>query len=177
MKIISIGEIVWDVFEDSESIGGAPLNFAINANRLGHDLCFISAVGEDDRGDKALQYVTDSGLSIKFIKQIKGFSTGYVDVAIDREDGNTSYVIHRPAAYDFPALSLEQLNKIRSFAPDWIYFGTVQQMSDIARDLRKNLVELNPRAKRFYDMNLRSGNYTKELIKELLMETSILKGT
>lgn len=93
------------------------------------------------------------------------------------DDRNIAYVIHRPAAYDFPTLSLEQLNDIRFFTPDWIYFGTVQQMSNVARELTRRLVELNSGTKRFYDMNLRNGNYTKELIKELLIESSILKGT
>ena len=54
MRIISVGEILWGVYENVEHIGGAPFNFSVHANRLGHKVYFISAVGEDDRGDCAL---------------------------------------------------------------------------------------------------------------------------
>ncbi len=27
-RIVSIGEVLWDVFPDSEKLGGAPFNFA-----------------------------------------------------------------------------------------------------------------------------------------------------
>lgn len=42
MKIISMGEILWDVLDHEECLGGAPFNFAVDARRLGHDV-FLSA--------------------------------------------------------------------------------------------------------------------------------------
>jgi len=83
--------------------------------------------------------------------------------------------IHRPAAYDFHSLTSEQINNIISFKPDWLYFGTVQQISTVALELTRNLIELLPKTRCIYDMNLRSGHYTKDLVKELLMSSSILK--
>lgn len=68
MRIISIGEILWDIYENEEHIGGAPFNFSVHAKRLGHEVYFISAVGEDKRGKEALQYIHDYGLSTKFVK-------------------------------------------------------------------------------------------------------------
>ena len=59
MRIISIGEILWDVYENEEFIGGAPFNFSVHANRLGHEVYFISAVGKDTRGDSALLCISD----------------------------------------------------------------------------------------------------------------------
>ena len=35
MQVLSVGEILWDVFPGSELLGGAPLNFPANAVRLG----------------------------------------------------------------------------------------------------------------------------------------------
>jgi sugar/nucleoside kinase (ribokinase family) len=35
MEVLSVGEILWDVFLDRELLGGAPLNFSVNAVRLG----------------------------------------------------------------------------------------------------------------------------------------------
>lgn len=47
MAIVSIGAVLWDVFDSAERIGGAPFNFSAHARKLGHDVVFISAVGED----------------------------------------------------------------------------------------------------------------------------------
>src|SRR5580692_1094193 len=68
VKIVSIGEILWDVFPDAERLGGAPFNFTVNAHRLGHEVRFISAVGQDDRGLRALNRVTRLGLSVAFVR-------------------------------------------------------------------------------------------------------------
>ena len=36
MNIISIGEVLWDVFGDTEHLGGAAFNFGAHAKILGH---------------------------------------------------------------------------------------------------------------------------------------------
>ena len=174
MRIISIGEILWDVYKNEEFIGGAPFNFSVHANRLGHEVYFISAVGGDTRGNRALRCISAYGLSTKFIDIVRDYPTGHVDV-IKKKDGQPSYIIHRPAAYDFPSLTAEQINDIISFQPDWIYFGTIQQMSAVACELSSRLIELLPKTKRFYDMNLRKGNFSPELLKDLLNKSSIVK--
>src|SRR5208337_4798573 len=38
LKLLTIGEILWDVFDDFETLGGAPLNFSIAAQRLGNQV-------------------------------------------------------------------------------------------------------------------------------------------
>jgi fructokinase len=40
MTIVSIGEILWDVYPDSSRLGGASFNFAVHARRLGHRVIF-----------------------------------------------------------------------------------------------------------------------------------------
>jgi fructokinase len=85
------------------------------------------------------------------------------------------YAIHRPAAYDFPALSPAEFDALLSPAPDWIYFGTLQQMSAPANALILKLLSAAPAAKRFYDLNLRVNSYTPELVRTLARHTNILK--
>jgi fructokinase len=60
-------------------------------------------------------------------------------------------------------------------APDWIYFGTLQQMSAPAHDLTLRLLASAPLAKRFYDINLRIGSFTPELIQRLARHADVLK--
>lgn len=174
MKIISLGEILWDVLPDAEHLGGAPFNFAFHAHTLGHEVCFVSATGTDPRGDLALQKITAANLSPRFIRRVPGHPTGIVMVTIESAAA-PQYRIHRPAAYDFPALDSVQLNDLLTPAPDWIYFGTLQQMSPQAHALTKSILAQSSHAKRFYDLNLRNDSYTPKLVLDLARHTNVLK--
>ncbi len=174
MKIIAIGEVLWDILPDAEHLGGAPFNFALHARNLGHDVSFISAVGNDDRGRRALDRMEQAGLPSRFIHRISDHPTGTVTVSFDPSLG-PQYRIHRPAPYDFPALSATDLSALVTPPPDWIYFGTLQQMSRQARDLTQRLLDAVPAARRFYDVNLRVRSYTPELVRTLIQQTHVLK--
>jgi len=174
MKIVSVGEVLWDVLPSTEHLGGAPFNFAWHAHNLGHQVCFISAVGDDPHGNQALKQMAGVGLSTRFIRRVPDHPTGTVTVAMNPL-GLPHYTIHRPAAYDFPALDPSDLDTLLHPAPDWIYFGTLQQMSAPAHDLTLRLLASAPSAKRFYDINVRTNSFTPELIRTLAHHADVLK--
>jgi fructokinase len=174
MKILSIGAILWDVFHESELIGGAPLNFSAHASKLGHEVLLVSAIGNDARGKRALERLAELGLSPRFVRSVQGVATGTVTVSLD-ENGNPSYRIHRPAAYDFPYLAGADLEAISSERPEWIYYGTLEQLSPSVRELTQMLIARNPFAERFYDVNLRKDSYRSDLVLELMYEASVVK--
>jgi len=174
MKIVSVGEVLWDVLPSTEHLGGAPFNFAWHAHNLGHQVCFISAVGDDPHGNQALKQMAGVGLSTRFIRRVPDHPTGTVTVAMNPL-GLPHYTIHRPAAYDFPALDPSDLGTLLHPAPDWIYFGTLQQMSAPAHDLTLRLLAAALTAKRFYDINLRTNSFTPELIRTLAYHADVLK--
>jgi fructokinase len=174
MKIISIGEVLWDVIGETEHLGGAPFNFAAHAKRLGHEVLFISAVGKDERGDRILQRMKAMNLATRYVARVPEYSTGHVTVNLDAA-GQPSFVIHRPAAYDFPELTASDRESLLSPPPDLIYFGTLQQMSAQAKELTLQVLQSNPHARRFYDVNLRSGCYNPQLLRELIAHATILK--
>ena len=89
--------------------------------------------------------------------------------------GLPRYAIHRPAAYDFPALGPAEFDALLNPAPDWIYFGTLQQMSTPAHDLTLKLMAAAPAAKHFYDINLRVDSFTPELVRMLARHAHALK--
>jgi len=174
MKIVSIGEVLWDILPEAEHLGGAPFNFALHAHHLGHEVCFVSAVGEDPRGDGVLDQMAQSGLSTRFIHRAPDHPTGTVTVATD-SSGLPQYQIHRPAAYDFPALGQPAVDALLTPAPDWISFGTLQQMSAAAHELTMKLLANTPTARRFYDVNLRANSFTPDLVRTLALQAHILK--
>jgi fructokinase len=174
VKIVSIGEVLWDILPSTEYLGGAPFNFAWHAHNLGHKVCFISAVGDDQYGNKALEQIAESGLPARFIRRMPEYPTGTVTVAMDAL-GLPHYAIHRPAAYDFPALGPAESDALLNPSPDWIYFGTLQQMSVPAHELTLKLMAAAPGAKRFYDINLRVDSFTPELVRTLARHAHVLK--
>ena len=174
MKIVAIGEVLWDILPEAEHLGGAPFNFAWHAHNLGHDVSFISAVGNDDRGRRALELMEHAGLSTSFLCRTSDHPTGTVTVSFDPSLG-PQYRIHRPAAYDFPALNPADLSALLTPPPGWLYFGTLQQMSAPARDLTRRLLDATPAARRFYDVNLRVESYTPELVRTLIQQAHVLK--
>jgi fructokinase len=174
MKIISLGEILWDILPEAEHLGGAPFNFSLHARNLGHDVSFISAVGNDDRGRRALELMEQAGLSTRFVRRTSDYPTGTVTVSFDPSLG-PQFRIHRPAAYDSPDLSPADLSALLTSPPGWIYFGTLQQMSASARDLTRRLLDAAPAARRFYDVNLRTDSYTPDLVRILIRQTHVLK--
>lgn len=174
MNAVSIGEVLWDVFGETHHLGGAPFNFAAHLTRLGNSVCFVSGVGLDSFGQRILQEMERLQLSTRFVTSVPDQTTGRVTVTIDA-DGQPQFVIHRPAAYDCVQLTSQQLHELSALAPEWIYFGTLLQTNPSARRVTDTLLSSLPRAKRFYDVNLRPGSYTPKLVRDLLEQATVIK--
>jgi fructokinase len=168
VNLLSIGEILWDLIGNERYLGGAPFNLAVQARRLGHNVAFVSAVGDDELGHAAIAAAQAQGISADYIATVPGVPTGTVTVALDFA-GQPSFTIHRPAAYDrIPAHPI-------AFDPDWICFGTLLQTAPAMRQLVRGLLDAFPGARRFYDVNLRPGSYTAELVADLLRVATVVK--
>ena len=98
---------------------------------------------------------------------MKDAPTGTVSVMVDAQ-GQPSYVLHRPAAYDFAALPEEP---DMPEWPEWLYHGTLHFMEPRIYALR----HCYPDARRFYDINLRKDSYTAPLVMELLHLADVVK--
>lgn len=174
MKIVSVGEILWDVFDDSEFLGGAPLNFSAHSHRLGSQVALVSAVGEDERGRRTLSAINSLGLCTDLIATTTEKPTGIASVMID-DSGNATFTISRPSAYDFVKADDALLSAISAFNPDWIYFGTLAQTEMDSECRLHRILESCPTASRFYDMNLRAGHWNLPLIQRLCHAATVLK--
>ena len=165
-SILVLGEVLWDVFEHSSALGGAPLNFAAHAKRLGYDALLISAVGADSLGNAARQEIAALGLDTSFLQTSRRYPTGTARVSVGPED-RTCFVIERPAAYDAISIREDQIAQIIRRTPACFYYGTLFACTPEGRVVLDRLLDALPAATRFYDLNLRPGNYSAQLVIEM----------
>src|SRR5689334_20241006 len=148
--VLAIGEVLWDVLPDSMCLGGAPLNFAAHLQRLGHHPLLISAVGNDELGERAARAIASLGLDTTLLRRSAEWKTGTATVALDAA-GQPSFHIERPAAYDDVALSGSDLQAMRELPPGWLYYGTLFASRSEPMAALRSIMQALPAAKRFYD--------------------------
>ncbi len=175
-NIVALGEVLWDVFEDLnvKKLGGAPLNFVAHASRLGNQAKLISSVGDDELGRDALALIRSFGVSADLIPVSTSLPTGVARVWLGK-DGQVSFKIERPAAYDGVVLRPEDLAMLRDWAPNWLYFGTLFAFNGNARNTLYTLAAALPHCRKFYDLNLRTNNYSPEIVLELMRFADVAK--
>jgi fructokinase len=174
MRIISVGEILWDVIGGSEYLGGAPFNLCAHLANLGHQAFFVSAVGSDDRGRRALERAKELGIDIQYVNVTQQAPTGISEVTLN-DEGHGEHKLLRPAAYDFVQLTEDQRLALAGEQPAWLCYGTLAQMEPNPRRLTQLLMEENRTAKRFYDVNLRPKSWTSGLLNDLCREANAIK--
>lgn len=174
LHIVSIGEILWDIIGPAEYLGGAPLNFAVHARKLGHEVFMVSGVGDDERGQRALEALRQYGVSPDFVQVRRGKRTGTAEVQLE-PDGRPLFRIVRPAAYDSVELTPAQRKRLVALQPHWIYFGTLYHTSSRALASTLELLEQLPSAQCFYDVNLRDGNWNLAIVERLSSLAHVVK--
>ncbi len=172
-RILSVGEIIWDVYPEKQVIGGAPLNFAAHAARLGAESSLLSAVGEDALGDAALRALENFGVGTAWIGR-NARPTGQCTVSLDA-NGVPHYDVLRDMAYDHIRLAPQAQADIRASRFDALYFGTLIQRAPESRAaLRQIAADCRPETV-FCDVNLRPGCYDAESVRFCLEQATVLK--
>lgn len=174
MRIISVGEILWDVIGGGEYLGGAPFNLCAHLARLGHHAFFVSAVGCDERGRRALEKAQELGIDIRYVNRTQQVSTGISEVTLS-DGGHGEHRLPRPAAYDFVQLTEAQHTALAEEQPEWLCYGTLAQMEPAPRLLTQRLMKENTEAKRFYDINLRRNSWNSNLVDHLCHDANAIK--
>lgn len=169
MKILSFGEILFDVYGESANLGGAPLNFCAHAVRAGAQASMLSAVGKDDYGKKALAQVAGYGIDIRHTAVLGDKMTGRCLVTLN-EQGVPRYDLLEGVAYDYipvPELDGEDF--------DVFYFGTLALRSDYNRQTVETLLKNGKFGDVFVDINIRPPFYSDESILLALRNATLLK--
>jgi fructokinase len=172
--VIVVGEVLWDLFDSSRRLGGAPLNFGVHARRLGHPVTLISALGADEPGEQAAEMIAALDLDTRFLQKTSRFPTGTAQVQIEHS-GVTQFTIPRPAAYDAVDLCAHDLELLQQDARGWFYYGTLFASSDQGKNVFQQILRASREAAKFYDLNLRRGSDSPELVNELLRSADVVK--
>ena len=172
-KILTFGEIIWDVYENGSFIGGAGLNFAAHCSKCGAESILFSAVGCDDFGKRTIDFVKDLRISCEHIKALDK-PTGQSVVSLD-EHGTPDFYITEDVAYDNIRLTDDDLSFINESSFDALYFGTLIQRSAVSRESLKKLMSSCSFGEIVCDVNLRKNCYGADSVRLCLENATVLK--
>ena len=168
MKILAFGEILWDVYPDKQYIGGAPLNFAAHLSKHNEEVYMLSAVGEDELGEKALKQLNKWNIKADYVSVLKDRRTGQCLVTLNAVQV-PSYNLLCDVAYDY----INSKTIKDSF--DVLYFGTLALRSEYNLKSLKGLIEIEKFREVFVDVNIRPPFYTADTLKFAVGKATILK--
>lgn len=167
------GEVLWDIINGEEHLGGAPFNLAAHAVQCGLRAAMVSRLGDDRLGHAARHHMQRYGVDDRWTTLDTHHPTG--TVAVTLKDGQPSYVIQNDSAWDYIALDEEQLRELLCANPRAFCFGTLAQRSITARRCLAQLVTALADSLIFYDANLRQEFWTPARVAVDLTRADIVK--
>jgi len=171
MKVIGIGEILWDLLPEGKQLGGAPTNFAYHAHQLGLESSIISSVGNDDLGKEILKVIDNTDI-VNFIDVIER-PTGTVSVQLDK-NGIPKYIIHEDVAWDFISPSDPALEFAKQAQA--ICYGSLAQRSETSYYSIQEILNTVPaNTLKVFDINMRQHFYNESIINDSLGKANVLK--
>jgi fructokinase len=172
-RVLSVGEVLWDVLPEGPKLGGAPANFAFHAHALGGEAALVSRIGDDALGQEILNCLHVAGLRTDLVQMDDTHDTGTVHVEVG-PGGQPRYHIIGDVACDHlqatPAALAAAANA------EVICFGTLAQRSDASRAAIRQLVCATPEtAWRICDINLREPFALTDVVEESVAIANVLK--
>jgi fructokinase len=168
MKTLAFGEVLWDVYENSKHIGGAPLNFAAHFKKCGGESWILTAVGNDELGKETVLEIEKLGVNTDYIFTVEK-QTGRCLVTLD-ENSVPKYNLLNDVAYD-----CIQSPCIPNGFFDVLYFGSLALRGENNSTVLKKLIKENHFKNIFVDVNIRPPFFSAETIKFAFENATIMK--
>ncbi|MGQ7852938.1 carbohydrate kinase family protein [Pedobacter sp. WC2501] len=169
-KVITIGEILWDVFPEGKKAGGSSMNVALNLHKQGIESRFISAIGNDENGKELFNFLASNHFATDLIQVNHELPTSTVVVQLD-ENHQATYTIKQPVAWDEIKITEENTSAVKQ-ADALVYCSLTCREEKSKKTILALLENANTK---IFDINLRAPFYSKELIGKLLAKADILK--
>lgn len=171
LSVVSIGEVLFDVFPCCRWLGGAPFNFIYHIKKLSGHGYFISGVGNDEAGREILEKMTRNNIPQDFVETDPVHPTGAAIVEVDK-NGDPHFIIKEDCAYDFIRVTPE-ISKFVENNASILYYGSLAQRNRVSREAIQSLWGRG--IKYFCDMNIRQQFYDKEIVSSSLKAADVLK--
>ena len=170
---MGLGEALWDILPDGKKLGGAPANFAFHAGQFGLNAIAVSALGEDKLAEETIEQLEAKKLA--YCMPRVPYPTGTVQVTLDA-GGVPTYDIKENVAWD----NIPFTDELKRLALNTraVCFGSLAQRSETSRITINRFLDTMPDAEgqlKIFDINLRQGFYTKEILCESMRRCNILK--
>ena len=133
LRLLAIGEVLWDIIREQEHIGGAPFNLAAHLARLGCAASILTRIGADARGEAALGEMQRLGVDTSLVQIDLRHPTGWAKVELTG-DGVPTFRFPDDPAYNFIEADEETLRCLAGVPFDAICFGTLQQKGEQTRE-------------------------------------------
>lgn len=172
-RVAGIGELLFDLIDGAEHLGGAPLNFACHAASFGARGMVISSIGDDERGARGEKILMQRGIDTSGISVVSEYPTGTVVAQLDQQ-GVASYHFPDDVAWDHLVVN----NAARSAAGglDAVCFGSLVQRTAFSHNALLSYLDLlPPKTLKVFDVNLRQQFYSTEIIEASLERCDIVK--
>ena len=169
---VVFGEVLVEEGAGAPVVGGAPFNVARHLAAFMAPPLLITRIG-DDRNGAAVRaeferfVIPETGLQIDTMEE-----TGRA--VVERQGASHRLTLLPRQAYDFidPTLAAASVS---GGAYDTVYFGTLAQREERSRLALAAVLDATPAAKRFLDLNLRTGHATEPIVTKALTAADIVK--
>ena len=173
-RVLAIGEVLWDIIDGTEHIGGAPFNLAAHLSRLGCQASILTRIGMDRRGQAATEQMKKLGVDTDFVQRDSEHPTGWARVELTG-DGVPTYHFPGDPAYDFIEVDDSLLHHLAETRFDAICFGTLQQKGERTHQSLMRVLESVRAPHVLYDVNIRLDFYPQEILRQSLAFSTVLK--
>ena len=174
--IVGLGEALFDIFPDQQILGGAPLNVAVHAHQLGQvrggQGVVVSRIGQDDLGRRVVDDLTARGMSTAHLQTDPDRPTGRVYVGTDAR-GQPEYEIVEGVAWDWLQADPDLEDLARSC--DAVCFGSLAQRIAQSRRTIYRFLNVARQAIRMFDVNLRQNSHSRDIIRESIKRSTVVK--
>lgn len=182
--LISIGEILVDIFKDGNSKttlpGGAPFNVACNALLYTKGVGFIGTIGKDEDGELLKKTAESKPFKLLILKELSDRYTSKAIVSLD--NGERSFKFDRSFGADY-IFDIDSIDFSSIKDGDIIHIGSLMLSEKEGREFFFELVKRIKKetdAKISFDINYRDDIFNseveaKEIFVNALKEVDILK--
>jgi fructokinase len=166
-RAVIVGEVVIDIRGDQKVVAGAPLHVAAQLHALGWKVYFLSALGQDAEGDRAMAVLVELGIDTSLLQRVCDLTTPKVEI---RPEGRE----HRFVFPTLGAISALQIPR-RLPAHDLLVWSALIGVGSVGPERLDELMLRSSATFRCLDVNLRPPWIDREGLRRSVSATTILK--